>query len=54
VKLIFRAPSSTAHFDMHFVTSLLHKMSLRGKFVTTVILCPLKLCRNLREVIRRT
>jgi hypothetical protein len=39
-KSIFRAPSSTAHFDMHPVASLLHKMSPRWKFVT--IACGLR------------
>jgi hypothetical protein len=41
-KLIFRAPSSTAHFDMRPVASLLRRMSPREKSVTTVILWPLK------------
>jgi hypothetical protein len=41
-KSIFRAPSSTAHFDMRPVASLLCRMSLRGKCVTTVILWPSK------------
>jgi hypothetical protein len=42
VKSIFRALSSTVHFDMRPIASLLCRMSPREKSVITVILWPSK------------
>ena len=52
LKLVSKAPSSTAHFEIRPVASRLWSISPNGKSVLTEILYSSKYCRSFLEVIR--